>query len=172
MQQRQRAFEIIFQQWLRAQHRRHLSAWAAPTKVQRKGFSFCFSGERYYATVADDLRLEKSCDWKEEWGVREGTPSCSLVKPRALSLWLHYGSCQRTLLEGTERLWKTDLKKKYIRKMAMCYHLLRLKWWKKTTIMERPQQYKRRSFSSMVIFQWSILFLPRSLATILFFFGG
>lgn len=54
------ASEIIFQQWLQTQTRRHLSAWVVPTKVQHKGFSFYFWEDVMLFCVVVDLRLREA----------------------------------------------------------------------------------------------------------------
>lgn len=83
------ASEIIFQQWLQTQNRRHLSAWVVPTKVQHKGFSFLFLG-RYYPLLCSGggrkvkrsrLRTERLQVWiprlndKTEWAMLYPLPA-------------------------------------------------------------------------------------------------
>lgn len=58
------ASEIIFQQWLQTQNRRHLSAWVVPTKVQHKGFSFYFWEDvMLCCVVVEALRLTEAGPW-------------------------------------------------------------------------------------------------------------
>lgn len=58
------ASEIIFQQWLQTQNRRHLSAWVVPTRVQHKGFSFYFWEDIMLCCVAvAALRLKAGASW-------------------------------------------------------------------------------------------------------------